>query len=62
MARHRSGADRRRSAPPHSVRFLNDLEANALGLATLALERLVTLNPGRAQPTGVQALIAPARA
>lgn len=41
-----------------SVRLINDLAANALGLATLAPERIFTLNSGRPQPGGTQALIA----
>lgn len=40
------------------VRLINDLEANALGLATLAPEQLFTLNPGRHRPGGNRALIA----
>ncbi|MDP1904776.1 MAG: glucokinase [Pseudomonadota bacterium] len=40
------------------VGLINDLEANALGIATLAPEQFFTLNPGRPQPGGNQALIA----
>lgn len=40
-----------------SVRLLNDLEANALGIATLARDRLFTLNPGSSRPHGNRALI-----
>lgn len=41
-----------------SVCLINDLEANALGIATLAAEHLFTLNPGHARAAGNQALIA----
>lgn len=41
-----------------AVTLLNDLEANALGLATLAPDRLFTLNPGQAQAGGNRAIIA----
>lgn len=41
-----------------SVVLLNDLEANALGLATLAPEQMYILNPGRAQSGGSRAVIA----
>lgn len=41
-----------------SVRLLNDLEATALGLATLAPEQRVVLNPGRPRAASQQALIA----
>ncbi len=42
----------------NAVRLINDLAANALGLATLAPEQFFTLNPGRPQVGGTQALIA----
>ncbi len=42
----------------NSVRLVNDLEANALGLATLAPEQLFTLNTGRPRAGGNRALIA----
>ncbi len=41
-----------------SVSLINDLEANALGIATLAPEQFFTLNPGQPRPAGNQALIA----
>lgn len=41
-----------------SVLLINDLEATALGLATLAPAQLHTLNPGRPRPGGNRALIA----
>jgi glucokinase len=41
-----------------SVRLLNDLEANALGIATLPPEQFFTLNPGQSLPGGNRALIA----
>lgn len=41
-----------------SVRLLNDLEANALGIATLPPGQFFTLNPGQALPGGNRALIA----
>lgn len=41
-----------------SVRLLNDLEANALGIASLSPEQFFTLNPGQPLPAGNQALIA----
>lgn len=41
-----------------SVRLLNDLEANALGIASLPPEQFFTLNPGQALPGGNRALIA----
>lgn len=41
-----------------SVQLLNDLEANALGIATLQPEQFVTLNPGQQLPGGNRALIA----
>lgn len=41
-----------------SVSLVNDLEATALGLATLAPAQLHTLNPGRPRPGGNRALIA----
>ncbi len=41
-----------------SVRLLNDLEANALGIATLPPGQFFTLNTGQALPGGNQALIA----
>lgn len=40
------------------VKLLNDLEANALGLATLSPEQFFTLNPGRPGLGGNRALIA----
>lgn len=41
-----------------SVDLLNDLEANALGLATLAPGQWLTLNPGRTQAGANRAIIA----
>lgn len=41
-----------------SVRLLNDLEANALGIATLPPGQFFTLNPGQSLPGGNRALIA----
>lgn len=41
-----------------SVHLLNDLEANALGIATLPPGQFFTLNPGQALPGGNRALIA----
>ncbi len=41
-----------------SVHLLNDLEANALGIATLPPGQFFTLNPGQPLPGGNQALIA----
>ena len=41
-----------------SVRLLNDLEANALGIASLSPGQFFTLNPGQPLPGGNQALIA----
>ncbi|NCS64627.1 MAG: glucokinase [Betaproteobacteria bacterium] len=40
------------------AKLINDLEANAMGIATLAPEQFFTLNPGRPQPGGNRALIA----
>lgn len=40
-----------------TVCLINDLEANALGLATLEAGQLVTLNPGKPRHTGNRALI-----
>ncbi len=42
----------------NEVSLINDLEANALGIATLAPEQFFTLNPGRPHPDGNRALIA----
>ncbi|MGA7180023.1 MAG: glucokinase [Thiobacillaceae bacterium] len=42
----------------NSVRVINDLEANALGIGTLAPEQFFTLNTGRPPAGGNQALIA----
>jgi glucokinase len=41
-----------------SVHLLNDLEANALGIATLPPGQFFTLNPGQALPGGNRVLIA----
>jgi len=41
-----------------SVRLVNDLEANALGIDTLAPEQFFILNPGQPCPGGNRALIA----
>ncbi|MBU0498443.1 MAG: glucokinase [Gammaproteobacteria bacterium] len=41
-----------------SVRLINDLEANALGIATLEPEQLFSLNDGGLHPGGNRALIA----
>ncbi|MBN8781190.1 MULTISPECIES: glucokinase [unclassified Thiobacillus] len=40
------------------VRLLNDLEANALGIASLPPEQFFTLNPGQSRAGGNRALIA----
>lgn len=53
-----SEVDLARSLGLQSVRLLNDLEANALGIVTQPPERFFTLNPGQPLAGGNQALIA----
>ncbi len=53
-----SETDLARDLDLESVRLLNDLEANALGIATLPAEQFFTLNPGQPLPGGNRALIA----
>lgn len=53
-----SETDLARSLGLKSVCLLNDLEANALGIASLPPEQFFTLNPGQALAVGNRALIA----
>ncbi len=53
-----SETDLARNLGLQSVSLINDLEANALGIATLAPEQFFTLNPGQPGAGGNQALIA----
>jgi len=53
-----SETDLARELGLESVRLLNDLEANALGIASLPPEQFFTLNPGQSLAGGNRALIA----
>ena len=44
---------------PSQVRFLNDLEATALGIPELRDDELLTLHPGNPRELGVKAVVAP---